>query len=1652
MPDTLSPSGSSGSSSFDPYMAAKPEGPPDGSVDSKDLSFPQSQDGPDSRPACSNMDSDNRQFPSQRPEDPDAPWLHPHRKRKRSLMASDVISPVVKNQIDIDHIENGKPPPVDFPAKRAKLDGFHSAADTVHSISVDRSKLPKEVWHHIFTFLPPVTLGTLLRVNKAFNFYLTPSETKSLDSPGTSGLLKSQCPNSIWSASRKLFHPGMPRPLENMTELDMWKLVRGGNCQFCGKAGNLSLFSESSPWEAGPGQNGVRIVWPFGIRSCGECLTERTEKEMDLMLSSLPTFLVPALSFALVTPTMHVIPSVTLRSHQPPPGLVMTKHYYKPQIDDLKCKFEEVKALGTATVEEWIKGLESKGKEKLADFSRWELWESNGGLRAVRAARPHDQERYPHRISPMKSGNKALSSMETGSGNTTPLTNGKLVGETSSPFPSATNTYGSRLPPRPLSPYAQQPFSSTAVNLQQQPPRSERSLRDVNEAKALRRAEIERRCSELDPPLTAAVLSHMDSFSAAIQIPHPFTDRDWEILKPRLLAQRDIAEQREQERVKRSELLQAKSEERRQQEAQLKEAKEMLDREWEEVQRPIRDRMALYADEIINEGWRGGSAVNKEKSPKFAADVLMYVRNKFYAHIEEEDALARASGKPIPVDPPNAPPTRKLILENMKWVFDTKIKPLTEQFQKELFLCNGCENNSKFYGFEGVVQHYAAKHTNVLSLGSVVVHWRAEWPEKPPFHPNPNAAKALFHAIPHGGMGQGSGYAGHHGGPGMYLPGPDQGHHMPPDMPPVYPHQSPGPYGRPPYSAPYPYAQGPYRPPSPNMGHYYSSPQAGYGYPPPQPTFPQGPPFEQHVPPAPMYGSPYLGHAYPASYQPHDSRGPPYPPPGYGPPPPYVPSYQNGARPPRRGGQSHPYNSTNQSFGLYQNQLDEVARTAREVWNGTSGVKDLPNSVRAYVLIYHVVCTFREQFCNEPTIALFADGLNNHPQMKPLRNLSGLTCRACIDNDYGRLAGHFPSRNDRKLYTLPALVSHFQSVHIERTKSSVASQTGIEPPRFDWKVNMVDLPEPSVVASLLHAPGMDEAKLKLVADAFPGVFPSPLPVLGPATHLGRRTPLPHHKPRLESRDAKRHGRGPRISNRNDSLVGLESRQADVNSGVSSPNQRVVEVAVDDFPRFTGSPGVDTTKQPLETPRNDEYDPHRPAFVEPVRDHYGRVENRRPRPQSEREGIPQESSQEPGVVRSYDYSSSHARPVSIHPFVEESDDAHAREPPLGSDRHQYGMSGPSDYPSRPFHRERSIRPEYLDVNPGKQQISDYKSGSGKPRSPQRKASEDGEVCEEPSQSKGEQPEKGPPADEISAAERFLSSFVPGQDADVYQPNGHEQVPRVDEPPGGQWVEHTDSEDRRWRHDEVSGGTAENSLRGTPARSTAHNGWTRRNKSPSSSNYRDYESRQDIRGNAGVPSSRNQDERSPEPGDPRQGRKTTGYQESRRPHSRFDRYEAQRQGSLRPRSRSPSVRESIPVDSSYYGEHSPQIRARRRPVYSGQAPEVYRDRGRFDDTVTYARVPQQGQYQYIDDPRYMDTQYDSSIEYIPVRVSGREPQETGAYYVERTTPREIPREYVDYDVEYPRQQVYERSGPLYRASGHSQNRQDPSDVIRRPARFR
>ena len=140
--------------------------------------------------------------------------------------------------------------------------------------------LPDEIWQHIFSFVPPVSLGRLLLVNRVFHACLT--EASGKQSQGNHPLRNAVRPvssNSVWAASRKRFAPGLPKPLQGLGELEMWRLLRGRQCQMCGesKVQNFATSSES-PLESGPGERGVRVIWPFGIRTCGSCLQKCSEK------------------------------------------------------------------------------------------------------------------------------------------------------------------------------------------------------------------------------------------------------------------------------------------------------------------------------------------------------------------------------------------------------------------------------------------------------------------------------------------------------------------------------------------------------------------------------------------------------------------------------------------------------------------------------------------------------------------------------------------------------------------------------------------------------------------------------------------------------------------------------------------------------------------------------------------------------------------------------------------------------------------------------------------------------------------------------------------------------------------------------------------------------------------------------------------------------------------------------------------------------------------------------------------------------------------------------------------------------------------------------------------------------------------------------
>ena len=1113
--------------------------------------------------------------------------------------------------------------------------GHECQSDSSQDAFHGKRFLSAEIWQHIFCFIPPVFLGRLLRVNHNFHDLLTPKETsEGSNVSNTDKVLRNLDAESIWAASRKRFCPGLPKPLRGVNELEMWRLLRGNDCQICGtKMTLLTSHEAENPLECGPGKIGVRVIWPFRVRCCGTCMRNSSEKvrckrlllqeisnmnqEVTLLFSStFPSFLFPAMSYAFVSQSDQYVASIALRNIPPPSDLV--KHFYKPHIEDIKRRLTHVQDLGPGSAEEWIKGLDTEGKERASDAARWELWEAKGGLKKVNA-------KPPPRIAAQTS-KQANNTSNFNVGRTT-----NLARETRGQDPPASNPEGAinvstignaapasvlpgnfvfALPGRLMSPNKSTVLPSTSNfilpsshdGLPQRPPgnfhqaRPERSIRDVNETKAARRADIERRCMTLEPPLGQNVLQHMESFQAAIQISTTLTDHAWNVLKPRLLAQRELAERREEEKVQQGKLLQAKSEERRQQEAQLKEAKETMDKEWDSAQTPIRHKLVSYADEIIKESWSDGKCVTKDTCPKFAADVLLYSRRRFYDDLVRDDAIRRSAGKEIIPDAPNGPPTRKLILENMKWLFDNKVKAFTENFQKELFLCNGCDGNFKFYGFEGVIQHYAAKHTTTLSLGSIVVHWRSEWPEHPPFHPNPSAAKAAYYAVPmpasnatqtqhsrasqapnsYGGYNHGTGN-GHHGISQPYdAPQfPSESYHS---QFPVEYHQAP--YSASPVSIP-PSSQQDYQghsvayPPS-NQHPPFTAPEVPPGHPNGYNGYPghyANQPFQHNPPYASLphsnmiqYPRPAEGYSsYPAGsgyMQPYPSSVPPKAPPPY--------TAQTNLNP------AFP----SQVSEIYQAQMNEMAKHARDVWNGTSGIKEIPQSVRIFVVIHHVCARYAEKHTSEPGLTMFLDGLNHSALMRPVRSLNGLACRTCVaDSNSSSLASATVSQGaigDRKLYTLPHLLNHFKNVHLERADTMGLNQNEPESSRFDWKRDMIELPESSLITNLLNASGMDDAKLQLIAWAFPGVFPNPLPKLGAKGNTGA---LPKQKGRGKNQASYRRDSPADVPRADPYYLDDRSDEA--------PHPRPYSALRHVSP---------STARASEPPGEDEYDPHRPAYL------------------------------------------------------------------------------------------------------------------------------------------------------------------------------------------------------------------------------------------------------------------------------------------------------------------------------------------------------------------------------------------------------------------------------------------------------------------------
>ncbi|KAI5808182.1 hypothetical protein DFH27DRAFT_607891 [Peziza echinospora] len=885
--------------------------------------------------------------------------------------------------------------------------------------------LPKSIWVEIFSQLPPNKLAQLRQTCKQF-----------------SKILSEQ---SIWRASRNTWLPDMPKPVFNLKEWQMLSLAKGEGCMICGSEMHIRA-----------------VYWAFRTRCCTQCFNQNMTKESSLP-ASFPRELLTALPFGYIDTTGQWV--FNAHSQRQTPGL--TKVYWNDDIKSIRLRYEEAKSMNAD--EEWLKGLESEGNENRADVIRMETYESKLLARA--------------KGRPITSISKPLSHTGCGLSPSQHLNRGPLAKPNWNY--SQQNVSLAQVHPQPsshclplqahvvkpgmmLHPYAASPLPTATAFLPQphagtnwqaafapvpsqtplvQKPRAtisrpERSISEVAEVRRARQLDIEQRCLKLNPPIYPNELHTMPAFKTTMLIAVQLTEKAWQHLLPKLLEQRSKPDAKEKPNDHRQVLSQAHAEAKKPVDGLQRELKEKKEFEWEESQRPVKEKLDHYALSIVDtwllQNCQGSKAgMNRDLALRFAPAVLVQIRDKFYS---EHPYTAGDPGHHVMLDPNSAegaaalerPTSSRLLLENMKYVFDTKIKPLTDAHRKELFLCSGCDNNPKLYGFEGIIQHYAAKHTASMSLGSVIVHWKTDWPYVPPFLLNPPVTSPS--------VGRSLGHSQH---PTFQL---GQSGNNPPSF-----GSTRGKHLWPTYQTD---ASSSTLTGTGNSSGEFMNTDNGFT------AFPLS--HKSCTIKMPNQCTTQIIQQINVS---SPANGP--------------------GRLKRNGAQLPLPMSPPQPPDAQLTQLEHLATMARESWFQLSGIKDLHNSVRIHYVIQKITRSFQAAFHPlMPQLTMFIDALREHNLMKPMRNANGLQCLACAINPSHSNISLSGAGSAGRVFTLIALTQHFETVHVVRNKSKV---------KMDWKTQMIKLPDNRTIGMLRDTIGMDEEKLRHLKEVFPLAFNLPLP-------------------------------------------------------------------------------------------------------------------------------------------------------------------------------------------------------------------------------------------------------------------------------------------------------------------------------------------------------------------------------------------------------------------------------------------------------------------------------------------------------------------------------------------------------------------------------
>jgi hypothetical protein len=729
----------------------------------------------------------------------------------------------------------------------------------------------------------------------------------------------------------------------------------------------------------------------------------------------------------------------------------------------------------------------------------------------------------------------------------------------------------------------------------------------------------------------------------------------------------------------------------------------------------------------------------------------------------------------------------------------------------------------------------------------------------------------------------------------------------------------------------------------------------------------------------------------------------------------------------------------------YKAQLYDVAQAAREIWNHTAGIKDMPGSVRVYVILYHILKRFRAKYPDDPPLAMLIDGLSNNKEMRPVRNVNGLACRACKLTNGSTSSYKGSSKgsgaNEKKLFSLPQLLNHFQSTHIEGTES----------PIFDWTKDMVDLPENSRISGLAHAQGIDDHKMQLISEALPEAFRvSP----GRVEHEKLEPSYPVYP------QAEEEGTYGQLA---------PSRDDHQKYYTSEPQGRYVDPGREPYDPSEGSAGefvqdaqilVKTSKRRhLDDRKLDYKDPAPMAYVErrqaspisPVRavDEYGRhvirddghmyserpVQYRGPdtgyrgRRSRVSEVIPYDDYHTPRIEHGY------VREVSLPRLLEMTDRLAATNvgPRNNHVVHVTGDPKPRSNPSRPV--------SHSSLPARNQQPSRVGPAEG--------GSEDGEL---PAQQNSIPPDNRPFSTEAdNAAERFLNEFQPGESAEEYAKKAEEAERRNEEALRAKWESERIESMRRMyqppeephqrgyeRYEDDSRATVISLPPANKDRSPEPISSRPRYERSVQQHHVDNYSYDDPYAKSAVEASISHP-RSPEMGDHRYRLNEAIYREDRQPihgvhapPSRLTRYETIRVENDRPRSTSP-LYVKLGAHPAQYREQSPASRyPQQEPLYRTRSPQPP------VQEVSYERVPRPEYYRvYTDEPRPRQPHHEGQVQYVQVA------NPNGDYLIRRPVRREPEPMYATFeDGSFTsRQAVYETRAPVSRSDPAYYEEYDP-----------